>query len=144
MPVNKDLLNKTKNDLPSAVNLIITWAFGRRAHIGGTPTPGLWMLGGGRQLLMKNDKGQLYSDFSACNQYINGVSAANNVHCPTLLVAGSDDRMTPMRTVRDVGALITGSKTVIICDAGHMMMIEQPDETLKSLLQFASSTLPIN
>lgn len=144
MPVNADLLAKTQNDIPAAVKLIVTWAFGRRAHIGGTQTPGLWMLGGGRQLLLKSSDGQLYADFQACNNYAYGLQAAAKIKCPTLLVAGSDDRMTPPRSVENLGQNIKNSKTTIIPSAGHMMMIEEPDLMLKTLSEFSSSHIGAN
>ena len=139
MPVNADLLSKTQNDVPAAVKLIVTWAFGKRAHIGGTQTPGLWMLGGGRQLLLKSSDGQLYADFRACNNYADGLQAAEQVKCPTLLLAGSDDRMTPPSSVENLSQNIENSKFTIIPGAGHMTMIEEPDIILKTLSEFTSS-----
>ncbi len=139
MPVNADLLAKTKNSIPEAVELIVNWAFGRRAQIGGTRTPGFWMLGGGRQLLMKSKNGQLHADFKACNEYLNGLSAAKNIKCPTLIVAGADDKMTPPGSIKTIAENITGSDTAVIPSAGHMMMIETPDELLQTLWDFASS-----
>ena len=138
MPVNPDLLAKTQNDVPEAVKLIVTWAFGRRSHIGGTATPGLWMLGGGRQLLLKSGAGQLHADFQACNQYLNGLPAANTVQCPTILIAGSDDRMTPPSAVKLIGKSIVNSEITVIPHTGHMMMIEEPDKTLQILWEFSS------
>jgi len=139
MSVNADLLTKTQHDIPAAVQLIVTWAFGRRAHIGGTQTPGLWMLEGGRQLLLKSGDGQLHADFQACNNYADGLQAAGKVKCPTLLVAGSDDRMTPPSSAEKLGQNIKNAKTTVIPGAGHMMMIEEPDIMLKTLSQFVSS-----
>jgi pimeloyl-ACP methyl ester carboxylesterase len=139
MTVSTDLLTKTQNDIPAAVSLIVSWAFGQRAHIGGTQTPGLWMLGGGRQLLLKSSDGQLHSDFQACNDYADGLQATANVKCPTLLMAGSDDRMTPPSAVENVGHSIKDSQITIIPRTGHMMMVEEPDLTLQALWKFVSS-----
>ena len=139
MPVNADLLTKTKNSVPEAVEMIVNWAFGRRAHIGGTKTPGFWMLGGGRQLLLNNNNGQLHADFKACNEYLNGLNAAIKTECPTLIIAGADDKMTPPSSIKTLAENITGLDTATIPGAGHMMMIEAPDELLQTLWEFASS-----
>jgi len=144
MPVNTDLLAKTKDSVPEAVELIVNWAFGRRAQIGGTKTPGFWMLGGGRQLLMKSKNGELHADFKACNEYLNGLNAAKNIKCPTLIVAGSDDKMTPPSSIKTIAENITGSDTAVIPNAGHMMMIETPDELLHTLWKFASANSTVS
>lgn len=139
MPVNPELLAKTQNDIPEAVRLIVTWAFGKRSHIGGTSAPGLWMLGVARQLLLKSGVGQLHADFQACHQYLNGIPAANRVQCPTILIAASDDRMTPPAAAQIIGENIANSQIKVIPHAGHMMMIEKPDQTLQILWEFSSS-----
>jgi pimeloyl-ACP methyl ester carboxylesterase len=58
------------------------------------------------------------------------------VRCPTLVVAGAADRMTPARQGAKLAKAIKGAKLVTLPDCGHMMMVEQPDATLEALVAF--------
>jgi pimeloyl-ACP methyl ester carboxylesterase len=136
MPVNEDLLAAARDDTALAERLVVSWAYGRRGHIGGMRAPGLWMIGGGLSLLERAGDGVLYADLAACNAYRGGLDAAARIACPTLLVCGEDDRMTPARNAGPLAAAIAAAETTVIGDAGHMMMVEQPDRTLDALKAF--------
>ena len=104
--------------------------------MGGHPAPGLWILGGGARLLERVRPGVLHRDLAACNDYGHGRESAAAVACPSLLVLGSDDLMTPARAGQKLADLIPDSKTATIPGAGHMMMIERSDDTLNALRDF--------
>ena len=53
--------------------------------------------------------------------------------CPTVLVLGDGDLMTPATKARPLSSAIAGSKTVMLAMCGHFMMVERPDETLQAL-----------
>jgi pimeloyl-ACP methyl ester carboxylesterase len=55
------------------------------------------------------------------------------VKCPTVLVLGDGDLMTPAAKAKPLAAAIAGSKTVVLPNCGHFVMIERPDETLEAL-----------
>jgi len=136
MPVNSDLLTATREAPEKAIAMIVTWAVGRPAHIGGYRAPGLWVMGGAGSLLRKAPKGVLHTDFAACDAYRNGLAAAEKVRCPTLLVIGEADLMTPARRAGELAAAIPDCRMTTIAGAGHMMMVEKPDETLDALRNF--------
>jgi len=136
MAVNDDLLAAAKANDHVAADLIVGWGHGRAAHLGGHRAPGLWMMGEGLRLLEKAAAGVLYNDLAACNDYRDGDKAAAAVRCPTLLVLGDGDIMTPPRRTRDLAAAIPESRTVVIEDCGHMVMTERPDELLDALRAF--------
>ena len=52
---------------------------------------------------------------------------------PSVLVLGDGDLMTPAAKAKSLAAAIAGSKTVVIPNSGHFMMVERPDETLEAL-----------
>jgi pimeloyl-ACP methyl ester carboxylesterase len=133
MPVNDELLAAARDAPERASALIVSWAYGERSQLGGMRAPGLWMLGGGLSLLARTNGGVLHTDFAACNAYKGGLEAAARVACPTLVLAGAGDRMTPARNARALAEAIPGAEMRVIEDAGHMMMIEQPDRTLDAL-----------
>jgi pimeloyl-ACP methyl ester carboxylesterase len=136
MPVHPDLLAASERNDPLAVDLITSWAFGRSAHLGGHRAPGLWMTGGGRQLLDRAAPGVLHADLAACDAYRDALSAAASVRCPTLLLLGERDIMTPPKGARALAEALPDARTVVLPDCGHMMTIEQPDAALDALRGF--------
>lgn len=136
MPVHPDLLALAARHDPRAVELMVDWAFGPRGHVGGNPLPGGWLMGTARNLLLRGDPAVLSSDLAACNAYAHGAEAAASVRCPTLVVIGSEDRMTPPRAAARLATLIPDGRTARIEGAGHMMMLESPDATLDALKAF--------
>tara|TARA_R110000868_G_scaffold36962_2_gene130691 strand:+ start:4088 stop:4876 length:789 start_codon:yes stop_codon:yes gene_type:complete len=134
MPVHPDLLAAARSNDPAAWDLIVSWGFGRPAHFGLNRAPGLWMQGGGRSLLAGSPDDVLGNDLAACDSHKTAVADAANVTCPTLIVAGDRDQMTPPRASAPLAAAIANVQTVLIPGAGHMMMVEKPDETLDALI----------
>ena len=55
------------------------------------------------------------------------------IKCPTVLVLGDGDLMTPAAKAKPLAAAIAGSRTVMVPDSGHFMMVERPDESLEAL-----------
>lgn len=53
---------------------------------------------------------------------------------PTLVLCGRDDKGTPLEQSERIAAAIDGARLVVIDDAGHMVMIEQPEAVLDALL----------
>ncbi len=135
MPVHPDLLKAASDDMPHAADLIASWAHGPAGHFGGNPAPGLWRLGGAQRLLNQAEEGVLASDLAACDAYDTAASAAK-VKCPSLLLLGAVDRMTPAGKAKGLAAALPNNQTVLIPGAGHMMMSETPDAVIDALLAF--------
>ena len=133
MPVHPDLLAAAEADEHLAFDLVTSWAHGESGHLGGAQAPGLWLMGGGERLLERVRPGVLYRDLAACNAYQEAGERAAAVACPTLLVLGGDDKMTPARAGRKLAEAIPGARVELIARSGHMMMTEQPDATLDAL-----------
>ena len=75
----------------------------------------------------------IHAGLAACNAYNDAPERAKAVKCPTVLVLGDGDLMTPAAKAKTLSATIAGSTTVTIPNCGHFMMIERPDETLEAL-----------
>jgi len=135
MAVHPDLLKAAQANDHAAIDLIASWAYGQLAHIGGSRSPGGWMLGSGIRLLERAPPGALAACLSACQDYTGALTAAAKIVCPTLLLLGELERMTPPAGAREVGAGIPGARTVILPRTGHMMMVEQPDQTIDALAE---------
>lgn len=132
MPVSEKLLNPALAGEHLAYELITAWGLGRRAHVGGAEAPGAWMAGGTLRLLEHGKKGVVGIDLRACDRYKGSAQAVQKVTVPTVLVLGSNDRMSPAKAAAPLAA-IPGSKTIVVEQAGHMLMTEQPGRTLDAL-----------
>ncbi len=58
------------------------------------------------------------------------------IGCPTLVLCGRSDAMTPVADHEEMAALIGGAKLKIIEDCGHLSTIEQPEQVSKALLDW--------
>ena len=133
MPVHPELQAAADGGERLAPELVASWGHGRSGHLGGNPAPGLWMMGGALTLLERAPAGVLAADLAACNAYDQASAAAAHVVCPTLLLLGAADRMTPPAKAKPLGAAIASSRTVVLPDAGHMLMTERPDAVIDAL-----------
>jgi pimeloyl-ACP methyl ester carboxylesterase len=136
MPVHPALLEAAARPEPLAAELICDWGFGPAGHFGGHKAPGSWMLGHALRLLGASSGPRLHTDLAACNAYQDGLQAAAMLRCPTLVVAGGADRMTPARQAAKLAEAIEGAQLVTLPACGHMLMVEQPDATLDALIAF--------
>jgi pimeloyl-ACP methyl ester carboxylesterase len=136
MPVHPALLEAAARPEPLAAALICDWGFGPAGHLGGHKAPGSWMLGHALRLLGASTGPRLHTDLPACNAYQDGLQAAARLRCPTLVVAGGADRMTPARQGAKLAEAIKDAQLVMLPECGHMMMVEQPDATLDALVAF--------
>ncbi len=135
MPVADALLDHARANRHAAFDMVTVWGHSRSAQIGGCSVPGLWITGGGMRLLERGGDGVLHNDMKACNDYVTGLDAARAVRCPATLVLGGGDMMTPPRNARALGEAIPDCRTVVLEGCGHMMMAEQPNETLDALIE---------
>ena len=133
MPVHADLLAAAKVGHHDAVDMVAIWGLGGSATRGGSPSPGQWMLGAAERLLEQSPPGALYADLAACNAYAGVIEDAGKVACPTAVVLGQRDMMTPAKSGAALAARIRQAKLTVIQGAGHMMGIEKPAETLAAL-----------
>lgn len=80
-----------------------------------------------RQQMAETRPTVLYGDLVACNEF-DVMNKVKNIQVPTLLICGSEDRMTPPNRSEHLHDQIEGSRLHIIEGAGHLAMIEQPDQ----------------
>lgn len=137
MPVHAALLDAAANNDRAAIDMVSLWGHGTRATQGGSTAPGLWMLGGAVRLLEKAKPGVLHNDLAACNAYDDGATAAAKIACPTLIIAGQRDAMTPLKAAQALAAKVAGAHLTVLNGAGHMLMAERPDEVLQVLRHIA-------
>ena len=61
-----------------------------------------------------------------------------NISIPTLVICGSDDKLSPPTLMKPISEKIPHSKFVLIEEAGHMTPIEKPDEVNSAIKNFLS------
>ena len=133
MPVHPEMLESAKADTLKVQELMTFWGIGNALHKGGMVSPGLWLRRESLAVLQGNKPGVIHTDLAACNSYKDAPTRAAEVKCPTVLILGDGDLMTPAPKAKPLAAAIAGSKTVVIPNCGHFMMVERPDETLEAL-----------
>lgn len=141
MAVAEPLLTAAREDRHAGFDMINIWGHSAAAQIGGSETPGMWMTGSAIRLLERAAPGVLYNDLNACNEYGHGLESAARVSCPTLMIAGRSDMMTPLKIARDLVAAIADARLEVL-DCGHLMMSEKPNEVLDALIEFIGPPQP--
>jgi pimeloyl-ACP methyl ester carboxylesterase len=59
-----------------------------------------------------------------------------DIRCPTLVLAGDGDELTPPELAREIAGGIAGSKHVIVPDCGHLCTIERPEPVNAALAEW--------
>ena len=78
-----------------------------------------------------------YTDFSICDQFdVLSDIKAGKIKVPCLIICGQDDKLTPPKYSVFFQENIKGSDLTIINNAGHMVMIEKPEEVNQSIKKF--------
>jgi pimeloyl-ACP methyl ester carboxylesterase len=133
MTVGPDLLKAAEANDQTAIDMVSIWGLGFQAGLGGSLAPGLWMHFGAQRVLEACRPGVLFNDLAACNAYQGALAAAAQIKVPTTFILGERDMMTPARAGKTLAAALPNSRTVVLSGAGHMMMVERPDELLAAL-----------
>jgi pimeloyl-ACP methyl ester carboxylesterase len=133
MTVGPDLLKAAEANDHAAIDMVTIWGLGFQAELGGSLAPGLWMHCGAQRVLEQCRPGVLFNDLSACNAYQGALAAAAGITVPATFILGERDMMTPVKGGKALAAATPSSRTVMLRGAGHMMMVEQPDELLAAL-----------
>jgi len=68
MPVSDKLLSSAEANDHAALEMLALWGHSTSAHLGGSPTPGMWLLGSGLRLLERSAPGVVHADLNACHQ----------------------------------------------------------------------------
>jgi pimeloyl-ACP methyl ester carboxylesterase len=136
MPVPQMLLDLSLKDVSAAIDRVVSFSFSTLAAKPSYPGPGVWLRGAARSLMHRvmaaqGDARLFHTDFSACNDYVSGLQAAERVRCPAGLVLAQHDQMTLPKGAADIAARLKA--TVHTVPAGHFLMQEAPDPVLNAL-----------
>ena len=127
--VAPSILENTANEatFPLAVKDIIEWSFGSEA------SPRLKELAA--QRMSETRPTVLYGDFIACNSFDIG-EELSKIEKPTLILCGTEDKMTPPKYSKQLHEEIPNSELMLIEGAGHMVMLEKPRDVSEAVERF--------
>ncbi len=141
MKVSPLLLEASEHREQDAIDMVNIWSHSGIAQKPSAPGPGFYVPGGARRLMQHIARGNpakvFFTDFSACNNYDNGEAAAAALHCPSLMLLGRQDMMTPPKATATLRAALPQVSVVQVDGSGHALMAEQPDQVLDALFAFA-------
>lgn len=141
MPVAPLLLDTARADPAKAMRMIVRWSHSALAARGANMNGGhgLWLPAISLRIMERQDPAVLHNDLAACHAYVDGPAAAARLACPVTLVAGTHDRMTPLRAARAcIDQLHAAAPTIAIdrvelAGIGHAIMAEAPDALCAAL-----------
>jgi pimeloyl-ACP methyl ester carboxylesterase len=58
------------------------------------------------------------------------------IACPTLVLVGDGDALTPPALAREIAAGIRGSRLLVIPECGHLPTIERPEAVTKAMVEW--------
>ncbi|MCB1941833.1 MAG: alpha/beta hydrolase [Candidatus Accumulibacter sp.] len=141
MPVAEALLGRAATHPDSVCRLMTEYSHTLQFLLTGGGGHGIWGPGATLAIMRRSPPGALAIDLANCNDYLNGLEAAARVACPTLLLTGRRDRMTPRRNLPPLQAALRQVLRAEIPDCGHAMMNERPQAVVDQLLKFLSLPL---
>lgn len=143
MPVAEPLLAAAGSEPATAAAMINRWSYTPRSQLGRSPIPGFSPTAMNLRLMARQADAALANDLEACNAFDDGLDAAGKVECPTLLLCGEHDRMTPRRAAVPLHEALRGAPgsvaLIVIPQAGHAMMTEAPGAVGDAIGSFLAS-----
>jgi pimeloyl-ACP methyl ester carboxylesterase len=112
------ILDGTLTDFENTISLICEYAYS--SH-----TPRQLVRQGQRQMLQVAPQ-TIHDDFVACDAF-DVMERLGKIRCPTLVICGTEDRLTPLKYSRYLVDRIANAELELIPGAGHMVMIEKPE-----------------
>ena len=129
LKVSPDLIESTMSNTTfyNAIEKIINWSFAESAP------ESLTQLAAKRMAEVRPSV--LHGDFLACDGFDVG-DRLDELHKPLLLICGEEDKMTPLRYSQFLADRVTKARLDSIPGAGHMVMLEKPQEVAAVVSDF--------
>lgn len=90
------------------------------------------MLEKGREEVASTDSSIYYADLCACNQF-DIMEQLGHIAQPALIICGEADQLTPEKYSHFLDNKLPDSTLEIIGGAGHMVMVEKPEEVNRAI-----------
>jgi pimeloyl-ACP methyl ester carboxylesterase len=144
MKVSQPLLDAALNESEKALHMVNVFSRSTLAPPPSALGPGTWIFGAnlalGRRVIAGNSAINVFHrGFSACNHYVHGEQAMEQITCPVLFLLGALDQMTQAKaaqTLIDKAKSSGKTHSVVRLAVGHHQMTEAPETTLAALREF--------
>ncbi len=129
LPVNDTFLENTSHEttFQSVVEMLTSWGF----NLGADPQ----LVQTARKQMLETRPTILHGDFAACADF-DVRDRLEEITCPTQVICGSEDKLTPIRHSQYLADHIVSAELAVIPDAGHMVMLEKPEHVAATLEEF--------
>jgi pimeloyl-ACP methyl ester carboxylesterase len=121
------ILEQIPADFGAALDVITRYAW--------SPEAPSELVGLGRERLREAGPDVLLGDLIACDRF-DVMKRLGKINAPTLVVAGSADRLAPVKYAHYLAEHVSGAQIAIIEGAGHMVMLERPAEAARIIQHF--------
>jgi pimeloyl-ACP methyl ester carboxylesterase len=118
------ILEGTLNDFEDTVKLICEYAYAPQA-------PRALVHQGQHQMLQVAAQ-TIHGDFTSCNAF-DVMERVGEIRCPTLIICGTQDMLTPPKYSSFLSTRIAGSELVLVEGGGHMVMVEKANEVAEAI-----------
>jgi len=99
-----------------------------------------WLTERSLEGLMQCRSAVLYGDYLACDRF-DLMKEVEKIDCPTLILCGREDGMTPVKYSQFFLQRIKGSRLEILPEAGHMVMMEAAEGFNEKVGAFVSNPI---
>ena len=129
LPVSPQLLDAFSREetVARGIDIIMKWAF--------SPSADEKLRRLARRRMEKIRPPVLHGDFIACNAF-DVRARLGEIAAPALILAGSADKMTPVRFAEGLRTGLPRARLRLFSQAGHMLMLERPEETARTLSEW--------
>ena len=88
----------------------------------------------------KTDPEVTYNDFKICDKF-DVIDKMSLINVPCLIICGNEDKLTPVKYSQFFYEKLKNSKLSIIKNAGHLVMLEKPEEVNQAIKEFIENDL---
>jgi pimeloyl-ACP methyl ester carboxylesterase len=127
LKVHPQILELCQTDFDKAIELVVSWSFAEQAD------PAL--IDKAREQMRRNGQAAFYRDFLSCSTF-DVMSRLGEIPVPTIVICGREDKLTPVKYSEYLQANIPDAQLKVIEQAGHMVMLEQPEAFNQVLRQY--------
>jgi pimeloyl-ACP methyl ester carboxylesterase len=121
------ILEGLLSDFDSIVDMLLGYAYAEDA-----PSELVEL---GKREWLANTPEVVHGDFLACDNF-DVMEQLGEMRCPTLVLCGEDDLLTPAKYGRYLEENIPNATLSIVPGAGHMVMLEQPEQVNRAIEEF--------
>jgi pimeloyl-ACP methyl ester carboxylesterase len=125
--VNPAILEGIRNDWEATTSMLVESSY--------APHAAPILLQAATAQLRKSNPDVLHADYTACNEF-DILTEVNRIAVPTLVIVGEHDHMTPPKYAEFLVQTLPNAELVVVPQAGHMVMVEQPDQVNAAVRMF--------